>query len=54
MRRTETPRLQRWLLRACVIVPLLMLAANLLAWLRWGTDLPMVDALVAALAELLS
>ena len=43
MRRTETPRLQRWLLRACVIVPLLMLAANLLAWLRWGTDLPMVD-----------
>ena len=24
-------------MRACVALPLLMLAANLLAWLRWGT-----------------
>lgn len=34
---------QEWLLRACVALPLLMLAANLLAWLRWGTDLPFLD-----------
>lgn len=32
-----------WLLRACVALPLLMLAANLLAWLRWGVDLPFLD-----------
>ena len=34
---------QKWLLRACVALPLLMLGANLLAWLRWGTDLPYLD-----------
>ena len=34
---------QKWLLRVCVALPLLMLAANLLAWLRWGTDLPYFD-----------
>ena len=32
-----------WLLRACVALPLLMLGANVLAWLRWGTDLPFLD-----------
>ena len=34
---------QKWLLRASVALPLAMLAANLLAWLRWGTDLPYFD-----------
>lgn len=34
---------QDWLLRACVALPLVMLAANVLAWLRWGTDLPDLD-----------
>ena len=43
MLRVDGPCLQRWLLRACVAVPLLMLAANVLAWLRWGTDLPFLD-----------
>lgn len=33
----------KWLLRASVALPLAMLAANLLAWLRWGTDLPYFD-----------
>jgi len=33
----------RWLRRIGVALPLLMLAANLLAWLRWGTDLPFLD-----------
>ena len=33
----------KWLLRASVALPLVMLAANLLAWLRWGTDLPYFD-----------
>ena len=32
-----------WLRRFCVTLPLLMLAANLLAWLRWGIDLPFLD-----------
>ena len=36
-------RAQKWLLRACVALPLAMLAANLVAWLRWGTDLPFLD-----------
>ncbi|WP_423459261.1 hypothetical protein [Ottowia sp. VDI28] len=31
------------LLRLCWIVPVLMLAANALAWLRWGTDFPFFD-----------
>ncbi|MDR0274435.1 MAG: GtrA family protein [Burkholderiaceae bacterium] len=29
-----------WLRRLCVALPLLMPAANLLAWLRWCADLP--------------
>lgn len=33
----------KWLLRVCVALPLVMLAANVLAWLRWGTDLPYFD-----------
>lgn len=33
----------RWLRRLGLALPLLMLAANLLAWLRWGTDLPFLD-----------
>jgi len=33
----------RWLRRLCVALPLLMLAAHLLAWLRWGMDLPFFD-----------
>jgi len=41
MPRAET--LRRWALGACIALPLLMLAANLLAWLRWGTDLPYFD-----------
>lgn len=32
-----------WALRACVALPWLMLAANVLSWLRWGTDLPFFD-----------
>ncbi|MFT4193647.1 hypothetical protein [Ottowia sp.] len=43
MPRTDSSRLLRWALRACMALPLLMLAANLLAWLRWGTDLPYFD-----------
>ena len=39
MPRTESSVLRRWALGACVALPLLMLAANVLAWLRWGTDL---------------
>ena len=42
------PRAERhlpwpWWQRACLALPLLMLAANVLAWLRWGTDLPYFD-----------
>lgn len=36
-------RLRQALPRACVALPLFMLAANVLAWLRWGTDLPFLD-----------
>lgn len=36
-------RLRQALQRACVALPLFMLAANVLAWLRWGTDLPFLD-----------
>ncbi len=43
MPRTESSVLRRWALGACVALPLLMLAANVLAWLRWGTDLPFLD-----------
>ena len=32
-----------WLRRASLALALLMLGANLLAWLRWGTDLPFLD-----------
>lgn len=40
---SDVPSWQRWLLRVCVALPLLMLAANLVAWWRWGTDLPFLD-----------
>ena len=43
MARAEPPGPHPWLLRACIALPLLMLAANVLAWLRWGTDLPYFD-----------
>jgi hypothetical protein len=36
-------RFGTWLRRLCVALPLLILAANLLAWLRWGFDLPFLD-----------
>lgn len=36
-------RWQGWALCACVALPWLMLGANLLAWLRWGVDLPFLD-----------
>jgi len=36
-------RFGTWLRRLCVALPLLMLAAHLLAWLRWGIDLPHMD-----------
>ncbi|WP_298437560.1 hypothetical protein [Ottowia sp.] len=39
----HTDLLRRRVLQACVALPLLMLAANVLAWLRWGTDLPYFD-----------
>jgi len=32
-----------WLRRLCLALPVLLLAANLLAWLRWGVDLPFLD-----------
>ena len=38
-----SPALSKWWLRAGMALPLLMLGANLLAWLRWGTDLPYLD-----------
>ena len=34
---------RRWLLRVGVALPLVLLGANLLAWLRWGVDLPFLD-----------
>lgn len=37
------PGARAWLVRACVALPLLMLAANVLAWLRWGIDMPFFD-----------
>lgn len=40
---SDVPPWQRWLLRACVALPWLMLAANLVAWWRWGIDLPFFD-----------
>jgi hypothetical protein len=40
---SRTEHWMHWLRRACVALPLAMLAANLLAWLRWGTDLPFLD-----------
>ncbi|MFT3778218.1 MAG: hypothetical protein QM772_08065 [Ottowia sp.] len=43
MPRAEPSRPLSWALRACAALPPLMLAANLLAWLRWGTDLPYFD-----------
>ena len=43
MTRTDRHALPRWLVRGCLALPLLMLAANVLAWLRWGTDLPYFD-----------
>ncbi len=43
MARAEPLGPRPWLLRACIALPLLMLAANVLAWLRWGTDLPYFD-----------
>ncbi len=35
--------LERWLRRVCIALPLVMLAANLMAWLRYGTDMPFID-----------
>lgn len=35
-------RAAAWL-RLCWLLPVLMLAANALAWLRWGTDFPFFD-----------
>lgn len=44
MTHTERQHVVRpWLIRACIALPLLMLVANVLAWLRWGTDLPFLD-----------
>ena len=43
MSRADRVGTQRWLLRASTALALLMLGANLLAWLRWGTDLPFLD-----------
>ncbi len=39
----ETSVPERWLARACVTLPLVLLAANLVAWLRYGTDMPFID-----------
>ena len=43
MARADLRLVETWLRRACVTLPLLMLAANLVSWLRWGTDLPYLD-----------
>lgn len=33
----------RRLRRVCMVLPIIMLAANVVCWLRWGTDLPFFD-----------
>ena len=33
----------KWLRRACIALPLLMLTANVLCWLRWSTGIPFLD-----------
>lgn len=43
MRSHKLLSLSRFLAHFAFALPLLMLAANLLAWLRWGTDLPFLD-----------
>ncbi len=43
MKHPDNAAWQRWLARVCVGVPLAMLAANLIAWLRYGTDMPFID-----------
>lgn len=43
MPNAEPSLLERWLTRACIALPLAMLAANLVAWLRYGTDMPFID-----------
>ena len=39
-RQEQMEQLAIW---CCQIVPILLLAWNALAWLRWGTDLPYLD-----------
>ena len=36
-------QMEQLAIRCCQIVPILLLAWNALAWLRWGTDLPYLD-----------
>ena len=43
MRIHKMSRVRSCFVQLAFALPLLMLAMNVLAWLRWGTDLPFLD-----------